>query len=498
MDELELIRAFRKDDTTPNPVAREAARERLSAHIASGNAPVQAPTRPSKPQVGLGGPENSGWAHRSDRVRSAIARFAPKAMLWFAGADDAILAKCPVADRRKHIAVGATVLTTGVLMAVAGTYLTKSLLQASPLLAIVVGVLLGAAVVILDRSLHMVLRRERSVLLILASGVPRVVLAIAIGLIISEPLMLDIFHNEVAAQAVISRQAALTATLGKADRDYAAVVPGLERRRDALKQELVADGGDAVLQKNAQYQLLVRKLAVLKVRSRGASTAARCEFGGACRPAIKRAEKVADLLRVEVKSTGRALTRLRQRLLAQHRTSRTATLGRWASVQADLTRLKREHVARERQRRMAAAAPISLLERKDALSHLARSHTSLRATRWTVELLIVLLASLPVLMSIMLLLGKGSTYDRLSPLVGLSTPDRRVVVDLFDVLDLRAITDEADLRRDLQGDALRDLTRQVVDAQKAVAESVIADWKEELTRERRMNDVDRHSLTPLG
>lgn len=35
MDELDLVRAFRRDDATPSPVAREAARERLVAHIAA-------------------------------------------------------------------------------------------------------------------------------------------------------------------------------------------------------------------------------------------------------------------------------------------------------------------------------------------------------------------------------------------------------------------------------------------------------------------------------
>lgn len=34
MDELDLIRAFRREDATPDPIARAAARERLLAHIA--------------------------------------------------------------------------------------------------------------------------------------------------------------------------------------------------------------------------------------------------------------------------------------------------------------------------------------------------------------------------------------------------------------------------------------------------------------------------------
>ena len=42
MDELELIRSFRRDDVKPNPVARAAARDRLLAHIADGPGPMSA------------------------------------------------------------------------------------------------------------------------------------------------------------------------------------------------------------------------------------------------------------------------------------------------------------------------------------------------------------------------------------------------------------------------------------------------------------------------
>ena len=43
MDELDLIRAFRRHDATPDPIARAAARERLLAHIAAARSLVETP-----------------------------------------------------------------------------------------------------------------------------------------------------------------------------------------------------------------------------------------------------------------------------------------------------------------------------------------------------------------------------------------------------------------------------------------------------------------------
>jgi hypothetical protein len=63
MDELELIRSFRRAEAIPNPVARAAARDRLIAHIADDHlvaeSSAQLPTPPSKTRTVSCEPQNS-------------------------------------------------------------------------------------------------------------------------------------------------------------------------------------------------------------------------------------------------------------------------------------------------------------------------------------------------------------------------------------------------------------------------------------------------------
>lgn len=413
-------------------------------------------------------------------------------MLWLAGADEEILAKCSDRERTKLVGVGATVLTTGVLAAGAATYVVNTMLRAPLLLAIVVGLLWGAAIMNLDRWLQVTLRRQRLPLLTLMSGVPRLALAVVVGFVISEPLVLGIFEKEVEAQAVSNNQAALATDRRKLDRHYSAI-PRLERRRDQLQTALDTDTSGAVLKSNPQYQLLSTSYQSLKDRFASARDDALCELDRSCgsrsgpNGRVYQAKKLlVDHLRGQVRSRGRSLSRLRQRLLAEERDrlrgSHAASTGQLATVKAELTRLTSRKAQADDTLRGKYGGRIGLLDRVEALSDLTRNNGSMQAIRWMLQLLIICLDSLPVLVKMMMLFGKESTYDRLIDQVDdidydttVRTEKRRAEAH---EIDSRIIVDEARVRRELQGAALRDLTTQVVDAQKAVAENRIAKWKE--------------------
>lgn len=78
MDELEAVRSFRRNDVTPNPLAREAARDRLIAHMADDDlvdesreqVPTQAPTTATVP----GAPNTSRVGSRVASRTREIAR----------------------------------------------------------------------------------------------------------------------------------------------------------------------------------------------------------------------------------------------------------------------------------------------------------------------------------------------------------------------------------------------------------------------------------------
>jgi hypothetical protein len=79
MDELELIRSFRRNDATPSPVAREAARDRLLAHIgASVDDSVGAELCASAPQRSVAGVEESRIAVGVQESKIAVGVGGPR------------------------------------------------------------------------------------------------------------------------------------------------------------------------------------------------------------------------------------------------------------------------------------------------------------------------------------------------------------------------------------------------------------------------------------
>lgn len=71
MDELDLIRAFRRDEATSSPVARQAARERLLAHISDARPAADAMPAPPRTQPARASTRRAPIRHVSLRRVSA-------------------------------------------------------------------------------------------------------------------------------------------------------------------------------------------------------------------------------------------------------------------------------------------------------------------------------------------------------------------------------------------------------------------------------------------
>ena len=128
--------------------------------------------------------------------------------LWLGGADHESLEHCP-AERTRIGALGGAVLTTALLAAVAGTVATHVWLHASLAVALCSGAFWGVSIMNLDRWLLLTIRRQSNAPRTIALALPRLLLALVVGLVLSQPLLLGIFHDEIAARAVQDRQAEL-------------------------------------------------------------------------------------------------------------------------------------------------------------------------------------------------------------------------------------------------------------------------------------------------
>ena len=162
-----------------------------------------------------------------------------------------------------------------------------------------------------------------------------------------------------------------------------------------------------------------------------------------------------------------------------------------ARYKAQLARVDRRlSIAQARQddtadnlRQTFAGGP-GLLAREEALADLTKSNSTLRLNVILIQLLIITLGSLPVLMKMVMLSVRDSTYERLMTYadsaeyasVVLAESRRAEMTDI----ESRIAVEEARVRYQLQHGALDDLMRQLVDARKVVADRWIAQWEESI------------------
>jgi hypothetical protein len=130
-------------------------------------------------------------------------------LIWLSGAQPDILAQCKH-DRAKYIGVGSAVLVTSSMAAVSMSFALRIALDAQLAVAIPFAVAWGLAIMSLDRWLVVSLVRQ-SPLRYFMLALPRLLLGLLFGIIISTPLTLQIFHVEIANQIALDHTKDLAA-----------------------------------------------------------------------------------------------------------------------------------------------------------------------------------------------------------------------------------------------------------------------------------------------
>ncbi len=160
--------------------------------------------------------------------------------LFCSASDESLLKECPRSEHHKYAGVGATVFFTGLLASASGGY---ALYTAFDIvwLSVLLGVFWGLLVFNLDRFLVSTMKKSRGKLKELAQITPRLLLAVLLAFVISVPLELKIFEEEI-------NESLYYAGAQKLDR-----LDSLHESRVAHKQERTDD-----LKKNTEEKLDLR------------------------------------------------------------------------------------------------------------------------------------------------------------------------------------------------------------------------------------------------
>lgn len=169
---------------------------------------------------------------------------------WCAGVHKETLNKFPE-EHNKYISIGATIFFTGLFAALAGGYALYFVFSGNDFAifyALLFGIIWGLAIFNLDRYIVLSIDKSKGTFKQILQALPRIILAVLIGLVISRPLELKIFDKEIREHLRIDylkQQQANIDTLQKTfENKYAAEftqLNGLKSQADSLETTIKTD-----------------------------------------------------------------------------------------------------------------------------------------------------------------------------------------------------------------------------------------------------------------
>jgi hypothetical protein len=328
-------------------------------------------------------------------------------------------------DRIRYAAMGGVILTTATVAAVSGAIAVNMALRLSPLWSMLVGLLWGLVIFNLDRLLVTQMARNRNgikqpILLTL----PRLVLAVILGFVISTPMVLSIFNAEIQDELGVIHQQELNAYTTQVDATTYKNIPTLTAQLNGAQQ--VVDSGtvpsvdDDPDVKAAEARFVTAENAYQKAEANVV-----CEKEGICGSrtpgaGIAYGEKVTirDDAKSERDAAQKAVNQARTSATTRLNTAAASTLSNAQSTvgadTADLATLTAQRKVDLADQKKKIDSDNGLLARLEALSELSATRPTLEVTHWVLFALFLSLEVLPVLTKLLQVLGPETTYDKLA------------------------------------------------------------------------------------
>src|SRR5262245_57934982 len=203
-------------------------------------------------------------------------------LIWLSGADADTLSRAG-RDRGKFVGLGGVVLTTATMAAVASTIAVRMAGQTSWAVAAIFGLLWGLGIMNLDRWLVSAGQRQKKWWMNLGVVIPRFLVALIVGAVISTPLVLQIFNREIEAELDLIHQQRVDQHQQDLLRD-ARFVSIPEREANVARLQRIVDGTEPAssVDQDPAVAALLAEYNNLDKQYVAAQALATCEFDGRC------------------------------------------------------------------------------------------------------------------------------------------------------------------------------------------------------------------------
>lgn len=415
-------------------------------------------------------------------------------MLTVAGADRSLLAQAPH-ETTKQAALGGAVVTTAALASLSAGVAISMAFDASAPVAALGGLAWGFAILNLDRWLIVSTPRQRSALLTLAFAMPRLLLALVIGLVVSTPLTLQVFGDEIHAHLTVSQAERMAASETRLREDPRFASLDDDRARITRLQRTIATGApaDAVID-DPEVADVRRRLAVVEQQYAAAEQAVTCEKEGTCGsgragvgPAAADKEARRDGLATDRTALRHELAQTRARVAADVRQQSRAVV---ADARADLAALQATVATTAAAHERAVAADTAavmaddgLLAQLGALHEMEASAPAMRSAHLGIFAFLTALECLPMLFKTLMSLGRPGAYEWLQQAEQQRVQDRVLLRHEVEYDEAQLLADAARsaarARAATQLDAEIRTAKAVLQAQVDLAGAAVERWKQD-------------------
>jgi hypothetical protein len=360
-------------------------------------------------------------------------------LAWLGGADLETLGKAP-RDRGRFVQMGCVLLTTSGIAGLSMTFAIHNTMHLPVPIALIYGILWGLVILNLDRFLVLSMGSTRNVKRLIGIAIPRLLMAVVVSLVVSTPITLEIFHNDIYATMTTMNLAQSTQVAGDEAKS------ALQTEVNALQGKINDDQGildgklpdtvtSAQLQTaQSQVNQLGPQVAAAKTVEINAYATWQCElYGDDCdegsgkagagpiaqaKGAIYQQDVQAyNTLEGQYQAAQKALASA-QHSLGQAQKAATARYQKQAqqalpSLRSQLATAQAQLASQNASAQYNTANNTGLLRQLEALFQASSGNPALLLAHLTVAALFFLIELLPVVVKLLLNLGQPTTYEQI-------------------------------------------------------------------------------------
>ncbi|WP_309126852.1 DUF4407 domain-containing protein [Microbacterium sp.] len=435
-DDLDFLRSF---DPAGSDATRETYVDETRTHPNEVVDPSDA--EGGEPAAPASMPRRAPRPKRERKPRTPGSRLRTMAILG--GADGEVLDRVP-GETPRFVQMFFVLLGTALISAISMLFALTTGVQVAIWVAVPLALVWAAIIFNLDRFLTSTMTSTRSIGKLIGLALPRVAMAALIGFLVAEPLVLQVFHND------ISREVAAT-NIVQAQQDQDALENGPEKKAlDAASERVstlenqaatgivagtesgsastsAAQGTiDDITAKMAEQQKVIdsaRALYQCELTGEGAGEVPGCtgvngegSSSDAAKAQLAQAQQTYDALAAQLRTANDDLaaaeSAAKQNTSASEQTNRQQAQDQLPAARDTYEQALAAYNARADAVAQGNAGAIGLLSQISGLNRLAEKEPTIFWAHWLIAALFFMIELLPVIVKVLTSYGDPSLYER--------------------------------------------------------------------------------------